>query len=353
MSPRLTDWNIAFAAAIAFMTGVISLVSGHPQERFIFLLHGIVGFWLLLLLWGKLRRVWPRLIDPRRWDRRTVFGLLALMLVTLALASGIFWVGGGDLYFAGFNLLNWHIILGFVVTTVIVAHMFARAKRLRKRDIAGRRRMLHLSALLLGSMAIWPTQQFVERVLKLPGASRRFTGSYESGSFAGNAFPTSSWVADAPHPIDAQTWRLSVNGAVATPRDFSYEELAAGGDELEATLDCTGGFFSTQRWRGIHVGRLLDQANLDKDAQYVSFISVTSYRWSLPLEEARMALLATHIDEEPLSHEHGFPLRLVAPGRRGFEWVKWITQIEVLIEPDVGQVVSIFSSGVTEAGRGG
>jgi cytochrome b561 len=353
MSPRLTDWNIAFAAVIAFTTGVISLVSGHPQEWFIFLLHGIVGFWLLLLLWGKLQRVWPRLINPRRWDRRTVFGLLALLLVTLALVSGIFWVGGGDLYFAGFNLLNWHVVLGFVVTAVIVVHMFARAKRLRKRDIAGRRQALRFSALLLGSLAIWPTQQFAERVLKLPGASRRFTGSRESGSFAGNAFPTSSWVADAPRPIDVQRWRLSVSGAVATPRDFSYEELAAGGDELEATLDCTGGFYSTQRWRGIRIGRLLDQANLHKDAQYVSFISVTSYRWSLPLEEARTALLATHIDEEPLSREHGFPLRLVAPGRRGFEWVKWINQIEVLTEPDAGQVVSIFSSSFTDAGRGG
>ena len=72
----------------------------------------------------------------------------------------------------------------------------------------------------------------------------------------------------------------------------------------------------------------------------------------LPLEEARAALLATHIDEEPLSYEHGFPLRLVAPGRRGFEWVKWITRIEVLTELDVGQVVSIFSSSFTDAGRG-
>src|SRR5579859_2899304 len=137
MSPRLTDWNIAFAAAIAFMTGVISLVSGYPQERFIFLLHGIVGFWLLLLLWGKLRRVWPRLIHPRRWDRRTVFGLFALLVVVLALGSGIWWVGGGDVYFAGFNLLNWHITLGFALTAAILIHMFARAKRLRKRDIVG------------------------------------------------------------------------------------------------------------------------------------------------------------------------------------------------------------------------
>src|SRR5258708_2339520 len=111
MSPRLTDWNIALATGLAFTAGIISLVSGLPQEWFIFALHGIAGFWLLLLLWGKLRRVWPRLIHPRRWDRRTVFGLLALLLVTLALGSGIWWVTGGDWYFAGLHLLNWHIAL--------------------------------------------------------------------------------------------------------------------------------------------------------------------------------------------------------------------------------------------------
>ncbi len=352
MPPRLTDWSLALTAAVAFMTGMVSLLSGLPQEWFIFMLHGIAGFWLLLLLWGKLRRVWPRLIHPRRWDRRTVYGLLALLLVTLALGSGIWWVGGGEWYFAGFNLLNWHIILGFVVTAAIVIHMFARAKRLRKRDIAGRRQILHLGALLFGSAALWPGQQLTERALNLPGARRRFTGSQEFGSYAGNAFPTSSWVADQPRPLDVNTWRLSLGGAVTTPRNFSYDELVAAHDEAEATLDCTGGFYSTQRWRGIRIGRLLDQAVLHTNARYVSFISVTSYRWSLPLEEARSTLLATHIGEEPLSHEHGFPLRLVAPGRRGFEWVKWITHIEVLTAPDPEQVLSIFTSSFTDAGRG-
>jgi DMSO/TMAO reductase YedYZ molybdopterin-dependent catalytic subunit len=352
MPPRLTDWSIAFAVALASATGIVSLVSGRPQEWFIFMLHGIAGLWLLLLLWGKLRRVLPRLIHSRRWDRRTVFGLLALLLVTLALVSGIWWAGGGQWDFAGFNLLNWHIALGFVLTTAIAFHMFARAKRLRKRDIVRRRRMLHFSALLLSSMVIWPTQQLAERVLNLPGARRRFTGSYESSNYAGNAFPTSSWVADAPRPIDAKTWLLSLGGAVTTSHDFSYNELVAAQDKEEATLDCTGGFFSTQHWRGIRVGHLLDHVTLHTDARYVSFISVTSYRWSLPMEEARRALLATHIEEEPLSHEHGFPLRLVAPGRRGFEWVKWITRIEVLTVPDTGQMLSIFTSSFTDAGRG-
>jgi multisubunit Na+/H+ antiporter MnhG subunit len=347
MSPRLTDWSIAFAAALAFITGIVSLISGHPWEWFIFVLHGVAGLWLLLFLWGKLRRVWPRLAHLRRWNRRTAFGLAALLLVALALGSGIWWVAGGDLFFVSLNLLNWHIALGFVVTTAIALHMLARAKKLRKRDITGRRRAIHLGSLLLGGLALWPAQQYAERLLNLPGSRRRFTGSRESNSYAGNIFPTSSWVADAPRPIDTQTWRLALGGAVTAPRAFSYNELLAAHDELEATLDCTGGFYSTQRWRGINIGRLLDSAGLHPDARYISFISITSYRWSLPLEEARAALLATHIDDQPISHEHGFPLRLVAPGRRGFQWVKWITHVEVLTEPDPGQVISIFTSSFT------
>jgi DMSO/TMAO reductase YedYZ molybdopterin-dependent catalytic subunit len=352
MSPRLTDWSLALAAALACLSGVVSLISGQPQMWFVFALHAVAGFWLLLLLWGKLRRVWPRLIHLRRWDRRTFLASVALLVVALAIGTGIWWVLGGNIDIAGLNALNWHIGLGFALATAIVLHMFTRAKRLRKRDIVGRRRALHFGALLLSSTALWPIQQASEKVLHLPGAQERFTGSREMGSYAGNNFPTSSWVADAPRPIDVQAWQLSLGGAVRTPGNFSYDELVAAHDTLDATLDCTGGFYSTQHWQGIHVGRLLDSVIPHPDARYVSFISVTSYRWSLPLEEARTALLATYTGSEPLSHEHGFPLRLVAPGHRGFEWVKWITHVEVLTEPDAGQVVSIFTSSFTNAGRG-
>ena len=186
MSPRLCDWSIALATVIAFMTGVVSLIAGHPQEWLIFVLHAIGGFWLLLLMWGKLRRIWPRLVHLQRWNRRMIFGVLALFLVALALGSGMWWVSGGDVSVFGFNLLNWHILLGFVVTATIVLHMFVRAKRLRKRDIVGRRRVIQFSALLIGGVALWPAEQFTQRLLNLPGAKQRFTGSREIGSYAGN-----------------------------------------------------------------------------------------------------------------------------------------------------------------------
>src|SRR5260370_5785671 len=201
LSPRLTDWSLALAASLAIATGIVSLVSGRPQEWFIFALHGIAGFWLLLLLWVKLRRVWPRLMHPRRWDHRTVFGLLALLLVLLAIGSGTWWAAGGQLYFAGFNLLNWHIGLSFVLTAAFVFHMFARAKRLRKRDLAGRRQALQFSTLLAGSVARWPCQQVAELVLNGPGAGRRFTGPSDTGDSRATTSPPTTWLPHHPRTL--------------------------------------------------------------------------------------------------------------------------------------------------------
>jgi Oxidoreductase molybdopterin binding domain len=44
-------------------------------------------------------------------------------------------------------------------------------------------------------------------------------------------------------------------------------------------------------------------------------------------------LLATHVGDRPLSAGHGFPLRLVAPGRRGYWWVKWVDRVELRETP--------------------
>jgi hypothetical protein len=352
MSPRLTDWSLALAVGLAFASGILSLISGRPEHWPIFALHGMAGLWLLLLLWGKLRRVLPRLFHPRHWDRATMVGAAALLGVTLAAGSGAWWVFGGDLFVVGFNLMNWHILLGLVLTGLVSLHMFTRAKPLRQRDTRGRRQLLRFGALALGGVALWPAQQALVQRLGLPGARRRFTGAREVSSYAGNAFPATSWVADRPRPIDALAWRLEIAGGVARPLSLRYPDLLARQHELDATLDCTGGFYSTQRWRGALVGDLLDRAGVVPEAGWVSFVSITGYRWSLPLSEARAALLANHVAGQPLSHDHGAPLRLVAPGRRGFEWVKWLARIEVLTAPDVGQVLSIYASSFTPAGRG-
>jgi DMSO/TMAO reductase YedYZ molybdopterin-dependent catalytic subunit len=230
--------------------------------------------------------------------------------------------------------------------------MLARAKPLRARDVRGRRQALQFGALALGSIVLWPVQQGINHLLNLPGSRERFTGSREAASYGGNVFPVTSWVADQPRPIDPSSWHLTLDGAVERPLALGYDDIAAAGDELVATLDCTGGFYSTQHWQGMRVGHMLDQAGVHSDAHSASFVSVTGYRWSQPLDSARNMLLATHVEGETLSHDHGAPLRLVAPGQRGFEWVKWVVRVTVLTAPDPGQVVAIFTSGFTPAGHG-
>ena len=345
MTARLTDWSLALCVGLALATGLVGNTLGRPGFWWVFALHGIAGLALALFLIGKLRRVLPRLLHARQWDRKTLIGLLAILGALATLASGVAWVAGGTLDAAGFSLLNWHITLGVLLVALVSAHMIARAKPLRRKDVRGRRQALRWIGLAAGGAALWPAQQ------RFAARDRRFTGSRPTGDYASNAFPTTSWVADRPRPLVRSEWTLDIRGHVSQPFTMTDADLSAD-DQHEATLDCTGGFSSTQVWRGVRVGSLLDRAGVREGAGWIRFRSVTGYRWSLPLEEARGALLATHVGDEPLNHAHGAPLRLVAPGRRGFQWVKWVVAVEVLATPDFGQAAAIHWSSLTAKGRG-
>ncbi|HMQ29582.1 MAG TPA: molybdopterin-dependent oxidoreductase [Chloroflexaceae bacterium] len=342
------DWALALALAASFGTGLWSLTAGRPDQAWVVGLHAGAGLMLALLLGPKLRRVWPRL---RARERRAWPGLAATLLVLAVLATGVGWTAGGALFFLGYNLLNWHILLGFALVAAASAHMLARARPLRRPDLAGRRQALALALVLAGGALLRPAKEALTGALGLAGARRRFTGSRAWAHHTGNGFPVVSWVADRPRLLDTAAWRLRVGGLVARPLELDLAALDLG-HALEATLDCTGGFYTTQGWAGATVGALLDRAGADPAARWVRFVSVTGYRWSLPVEQARAALVATRVGGEPLAHGHGAPARLVAPGERGFVWVKWLVAVELLAGPDPGQLAAINTSWLSPAGRG-
>ena len=350
MSPRGTDWSLALLVALLVATGLLTAFAGSPGSAWVFALHGALGAAIAIVLVWKSRRVWSRVVDPARWDGSTGFGLLAGALVGAALVSGFVWSAGGDLHVAGFGLLNWHWALGAVLGLIVLVHTLLRAKRPRVRDLASRRQLFATAGVAVGAVAFWQLQRPVAGLFGLRGAKRRFTGSYEADSFAGNAFPSTSWVADHPRQL-APDHRVTVGGMCARPVAVRADRLDAG-DELVATLDCTGGFYSTQRWRGARLGRLLDAAQPAAGAGRVRVVSYTGYRWDFPLAVARRLLLATHVGDERLSHDHGAPVRLVAPGRRGFQWVKWVERIELHADPDAGAPAATVWSSFTARGSG-
>jgi DMSO/TMAO reductase YedYZ molybdopterin-dependent catalytic subunit len=348
---RLVDWSIFTLVAFEVISGLVSLTVGTPDWGWLFVVHSVAGFTLVIMLFWKFYRVHPRVTDRSLWDGGTVVSLALAVLALAALSTGLLWTVSGLVWIGPWTLLTAHMLLGLLVVPVLAWHLRHRFRLPRRRTIRGRRETLRLTALVAVGAATWRMQELGSRILGLAGADRRFTGSAEAGG-AGNDFPVTSWVADDPEPVDREAWRLRLRGEVEEERAFTYGDLTPDdgpGETSRATeqavLDCTSGWYAERDWEGIRVGDLLDTAKVTDQGQWVRFRSVTGYRWSLPIEEARDALLATHVDGDPLEHGHGAPARLVAPGRRGFQWVKWVDRVEVLRHEDLWQWIAIFVSG--------
>ena len=343
--PRAVDWSLFAFVLAETATGLVSFTVGVPEGWPLFWLHRALGVGIVALLAWKLARVRRRLTDPNLWRRSTALSALTLVAAVGALATGTAWVFGLDVRVSYWTLLSVHVGFGLALVPLVAAHASTRFRLPRRVDFERRRTAVTYFALLAAGGATYRLQQGVNDALDTAGADRRFTGSQPREGDGNAAFPITSWVADDPDPIDRGDYRLTVDGLVSDPVELTADELAAG-HETEALLDCTSGWYTIQEWGGIRVGDLLDAAGeINDDAAYVRFTSVTGYRWSLPIEEAEDALLATHVGGERLSHGHGAPARLVAPDRRGFQWVKWVTRVEVRAEYDLGQWVVTLVSG--------
>ena len=95
-------------------------------------------------------------------------------------------------------------------------------------------------------------------------------------------------------------------------------------------LNCPGVFTDNAEWTGVLVSTILAEAGVQPEAKDVSFYS-GSYQVTLSLEEVESEgfFLAHTVDGQILPTEHGYPLRLVAQGHPGSDWVKWVDCIEV------------------------
>lgn len=334
---RFINTLILVLLVVLALTGIYGLY--FPFPSLLFEIHRIAGWGFILLIpWKTVIAVrsLKRGMD-KRFDRNVMIAasilLTAVTLVLLAL--GLMWKWNLGEYYVwiagyGYSGIGWHWGIALYLSPLFILHIWRRWHRPKQTDILGRRQALKLMGLGIASIAAWGVSEHLAKALESDGSRRRFTGSREEGSFAGNAHPVTSGPGQGRIKLDPDTWKLRITGAVESPLTLTYADaLALSNAKITATLDCTGGWYTVQTWRGIRLADLLGSAGLRNDAVGVTLKGVFEYTAPFTLAQAEEILLATHVGDEVLNHVHGFPMRAVVPSRRGWHWVKWLTEIEI------------------------
>jgi DMSO/TMAO reductase YedYZ molybdopterin-dependent catalytic subunit len=325
LPPRLSNLALLSVLLLALATGAGAVATGTSGGRWVVIAHGVTGMAVILLIpWkGRVIRRGLRRVRRARWA-----SLLLALLAFITLVTGV-GSSTGLIRSIGGRYGMWvHIAAGLALIPLMAWHALSRQSRPHRTDLS---RRVALKAGLLGVAAagLYVTTDTVTRLTRLPGAQRRFTGSHEIGSFDPASMPSTIWFNDSTPTVHAERWRLTVMDGVGSYQ-LTLPELAIQQTPCRATLDCTSGWYAQQDWAGVPVSSLIRDTG---EARSLLVRSVTGYWIRLPVDDLEQLLLATSVGGEPLARRHGFPLRLVAPSRRGYWWVKWVDRIELQRTP--------------------
>ncbi len=144
--------------------------------------------------------------------------------------------------------------------------------------------------------------------------------------------------------VDAGSWRLEIGGLVGRRSELTYDELEAlPAVTFDSTLVCIsnevgGDLISSGRWVGIPLRTLLERTGVGDGVVEVVSTSVDGYADSIPLDVAMRdtSIVAIGLNGRPLPTAHGFPARLLVPGRYGMKQPKWLRSIELVDRPIEG-----------------
>ncbi len=146
--------------------------------------------------------------------------------------------------------------------------------------------------------------------------------------------------------LDANTWKLSVGGAVQNPFEISYNDLLSMSTrESDITLSCVsnevgGGLVSNGRWTGVLLSDVLKEAGVSpgdvgRGSPAEQLVGRSADGWTSGFKtelalDGREALVAFGLNGNELPPNHGYPVRLVVPGLYGYvSATKWLTELEL------------------------
>ena len=140
--------------------------------------------------------------------------------------------------------------------------------------------------------------------------------------------------------VDPQRWTISVDGLVARPTTWTWDQAhALPQSEYHGDIHCVTTWSKLGTWfGGVSVDVLLDAAGLLVDSGFVMATSTTGYTANLPLDDVRggKAWIAWSHEGTPLTPDHGGPARLLVPHLYFWKSAKWVTRITVMDHDEQG-----------------
>ena len=136
--------------------------------------------------------------------------------------------------------------------------------------------------------------------------------------------------------IDVNDWTLEIGGLVDNPMVLSYDDILKMPQEsvyetLETISNPPGGrSIGNAVWTGVPFDFILDQVGVGENVFDVAFYSLDGYSTSITIEEAlkESVMICYKMNGKTLTPIHGYPVRMVVPGKYGMKWPKWINKIE-------------------------
>jgi DMSO/TMAO reductase YedYZ molybdopterin-dependent catalytic subunit len=363
--------SLGILFSVCFVTGLYSHLHQHPISwlpvpsrpaglyRITQGLHVAAGIASLPVLLVKLWLVWPRFVSfpPVKRLSHLVerIGLFPLV------AGAIFMVFSGIA-----NIAQWypwrfafpatHYWVAWITMGALLAHVGAkwtitrRAWRRPSRRPAlaeadpvlatvaeaphsglSRRGLLGATAAAAGALTLTTIGQTWEPLRRVALLAPRDSKTGPQGRPVNRSAANAGVVQSASSP----DFRLTVVGRVTRPLSLTLDEvLALPTHEATLPIACVEGWSYSARWRGVRVRDLLALAGAPANSHvHVESLEANSpYRVSF-VNAAQTSdydtLLATHLDGQVLVPDHGYPLRLIGPGRPGVNQTKWVTKLVV------------------------
>lgn len=306
--------------------------------------HIVAGTVSIPLLLGKLWAVYPELL---RWPPVTsvLHGLERVSIAVLVSASLV------EVTIGVINTFQWypwpfpfretHFALAWVILGSLLIHVAVkypkiaahwRGSRAASAPEAGRARRRVLA--LVGTAAVAAFVGTASENVPAVRALAVFTPRRPGRGSQGLAVNRTAEAAGVALPADAADWRLRV---VVGERvsEFSLAELAARPQaERSLPIACVEGWVQDAAWGGVPLAALLEAAGASAgDVVVESLERAGNYRMTILPERFAwdpLTLVALRLGGEPLSLDHGFPARLIAPGRPGVLQTKWLAELRVI-----------------------